>query len=216
MTKTIPDAPSHSEKILSMNQEVKNRIFISLAVLAMLCLYLVGFNTQMGLNELRSSALSRCIDGKYELFDFCLNKTNGEYSPSLAQFVTPFIPVALMLWVQWLLKIDATIEVVLYPKRTLKFLRFVAYTVAMIGIALPLLMVLEKSADRIYEVHMSNLFIGPWLASAWVSAPLVFQKLVGPRDLDIEFSLLRKVLFAVLISPVVAVLLQLGRELTNI
>lgn len=198
-----------------MNQEVKHRIFISLVVMAMLWLYFVGFNIQIGLNELRSSALSRCIDGKYELFDFCLHKTNGEYTPSALQLMTPFIPAALLLWVQWLLKVDVAIDVDSYPKRTMKCLRVVAYAIAIFGVALPLLMVIEKSADRIYQVHTGNLLIGPWLATGWVSAPLVFQKLVGPRDLDDDFSRLRKVLYAVLISPVVAVLIQIGRELLN-
>ncbi len=198
-----------------MNQEVKNRIFISLVVIAMLCLYLGGFNIQLGLNELRSSALSRCIDGKYELFDLCLYKTNGEYSPSLSQLITPFVPTVLLLWAQWLMKIDVTIDVDSYPKRTFKCLRFVAYAIAMIGIALPIQKKKKKSADRIYQVHIGNLFIGPWLAAAWVTAPLAFQKLVGPRALDVDFSMLRKVLYAVLLSPVIAVLLQFGRELTS-
>ena len=119
-----------------MNHEIKKRIFISLVVVAVLSLYLSGFNIQLGLNELRSSALSRCIEGRYELFDFCLNKTNGEYSLTLLQFVTPFIPAALLLWIQWLLKIDATIEVEAYPKRILKTMRIVAYAIAMIGVAI--------------------------------------------------------------------------------
>lgn len=199
-----------------MNQEVKKRIFISLVVVAMLCLYFAGFNIQLGLNELRASALSRCIDGKYEMFDLCRQKTTVEFMPSLLQLATPFFPAALLIWVQWLLKIDARIGADSYPKRTLKSLRFLAYAVALIGIALPFIMVLEKDVDRIYQVHVTGLFIGPWLATAWVSAPLVFQKILGPRDLDLEFMRLRQVLYAVLISPVVAVCLLFVRELANI
>jgi len=199
----------------SVRTDVKQRLFVTATVMAMIFLYSAALFITTEIESQRSSALTKCLDAKYSLFDLCWHKTRRDVSPSLVQYLTPFLPALVLVWLNWLLKLDYRLESASFPSKTMKWLRGVGYLVGVLACFLSFYVVLEKQADRLYLLQVSDVFAGTWIASGWVGAPLLFKHLHGSDDQAQVFQNTRRLLYLVLASPFLALLLSFVRQATQ-
>ena len=197
--------------------DVKQRLFVTATVMAMIFLYSAALFITAEIESQRSSALTKCLDSKYSslLFDLCWHNTRRDISPSIFQYLTPFLPALVLVWLNWLLKLDYRLEGASFPNKTMKWLRGVGYFVGVLACFLSFYVVLEKQADRLYLLQVSDIFSGTWIASGWLGAPLLFKHLHGSDDQAQVFQNARRLLYLVLASPFLALLLSFGRQATQ-
>jgi hypothetical protein len=200
-----------------MNTQVKQRLFITFVALAMLGLLVIGIKTLASESDARSVALAECMKDNFQLFELCYRKTNQEISPSFFNYISPFLPATLLLWVSWLFKLSFQLEVDDRQSKSIrKVVFYVGCFVATLGCFFPLYIVLEKTLDRLASVLIYQLFLMPWLAVSWLCAPLLFQRLLDPENRMIEFIKLKKVALVVLVAPLVATVLMTLRQAFSI
>jgi len=174
----------------------------------------MGVINQIQIQETRSIALSECLKDNLNLFDLCFRKTNKDIYPNFWYFISPFIPVLILLWLTWVFKLNFQIDVQVTSNKFRKITVGLLYFVAFLGFILPLFVVFDKDIERIHEILFYNLFITPWLAISWISIPIFFQKLLDFEKRISEFTNLNRVVYVVAASPILAVIsLVLRQEL---
>lgn len=180
-------------------------------------LYCSGLFLQTNISALRSAELSECLNNQYSslLFDLCYKNSNDKFTLSLFQYLTPFIPSAALVWITWLMKLDFRLSEMTYPVRTMRWLRGLGYCVGLLACVLSLSIVVEKETNQLHLVEISSLLLGPWLASAWISAPLLFQKVLGPASISEQFKAILWMLYSVIAMPIIALLLLTIRQATQ-
>lgn len=196
-----------------MNLEIKQRINLTLAVAAMIWLLTIGVSINFDIQQLRAEALTKCMaDGGFNTFDTCYRNSREQIRPSLFQYLLPFIPASILIWITWLLKLDFQHTVDSKSKKILMWIRGISYFFGSIAIFITFYIVLEKTADRLSIVQFSDLLLVPWLASAWLSAPLLIRKLIGPDSQDSDLKRIRQLLLLVIASPLLALFLLMFRQ----
>ncbi len=195
-----------------MSHEIKKRLYITLVALTLLWLLCMGVINQNQVQETRSLALSECLKHNFNTFDLCYNRTNDEVYPSFFNYLSPFIPVIILLWVSWVFKLNFQIDLEITSNKFRKFTIGLICFVAFLGFIFPFYIVLEKEVERLYAVKLYNLFFTPWLAVTWISVPIFFQKLLDSEKRISEFTNLHKVAYAVAASPVFAIILLFVRS----
>lgn len=200
-----------------MRTDVKQRLLVTATVMAMIFLYSAALFITAEIESQRSSALTKCLDAKYSslLFDLCWHNTRRDVSPSIVKYLTPFLPALVLVWLNWLLKIDYRLEGESFPNKTMKWLRGVGYLVGFLACFLSFYVVLEKPTERLYLLQVSDFFTGPWIAAGWIGAPLLFRHLHGSDDQAQVFQNTRRLLYLVLASPFLALLLSFVRQATQ-
>lgn len=199
-----------------MDTQIKERLYISFVGLAATGLLVTGINVLINLNDIRSTALTECMkDGMY-LFEFCYRKTNQEISPSLFDYLSPFLPAIILIWLSWLFKLRFQVNVEpAIPNKLRKIVFWIECIVAALGCFFPFFIVLEKSTETLSSVLIYQLFLMPWIAVSWLCIPLLIQKLLDPENKIIEFLRLRKIALAVMAAPIAAAILLISRQLLN-
>lgn len=196
-----------------MNPQIKQRLFITLVVLAMLGLLVIGPKTLTAINEARSAAWAECFKDNLLLIDFCRKQTDQQISPSFYNYLSPFLPAAVLVWVAWLFKLSFQIELDLtQAKKIGKVVYVLACLVATLGIFFPFLIVLEKELERLHSILIYQLFLTPWVTVCWLCAPLLFQKLLDPENRMVDILKLRKFALAVIATPFLATILLTLRQ----
>jgi hypothetical protein len=195
-----------------MSIHSKQRIYITFVVLSLLWLLCMGVINLSKVQEIRSLALSKCLEGNFNLFDYCYKKTNDEIHLSFLDYASPFVPAAILLWLSWVFKINVQIDTPVIGSRLIKITRVLAYIIGAAGMFFPFYIVLEKELERIYDVIFKNLFLAPWLAITWISIPLFFRKLLDAEGRIKEFIALHKIIYIVAAAPFLSILLILMRE----
>ena len=195
-----------------MNNQVRQRLFMTLVALSLLWLLCMGVINLLHVHDLRSLALADCIKDNFALFDICYRKTNQEIQPSLLNYISPFLPVIILLWVCWVFKVRFQIDASADKKRIRKFIVGLVYSIGVLGFSFPFFIVLEKEVERLHEVLFHYLFLVPWLAISWISAPIFFQRLLDYEVRITEFVSLHKVAYLVAASPILAFVLLLIRH----
>ncbi len=199
-----------------IDMQTKQRLYISIVGLAAIGLLATGISVLNSLAEVRSAAMTECLKDGIYLFDFCYRKTNQEISPTLFNYLSPFLPSAILIWTSWLFKLNFQTSVdTSIAKRLRKTVFWVGCIIAALGCFLPLYIVLEKSQDDLSSVLIYQLFITPWIAVAWLCVPLMIQKLLDPEKKMIEFLLLRKITLVVIFSPIIATITLIARQIFN-
>lgn len=199
-----------------MRTDIKQRLFVTATVLAMIFLYSAALFITTEVESQRKSALTSCMDGEFSstLFDLCWHNTRRDVATSPLQYLIPFLPALLLIWLNWLLKLDFRLEVSSFPKKTMKWLRVIGYLVGALACFSSFYTVLEKQPDRLYLQQISDIFVVSWIATGWVSAPLLFKHLHGSKEQGQAFQLTKKTLYLVLASPLLALLLSAIRQAT--
>lgn len=195
-----------------MNNQIKQRLYITLVAATLLWLLCMGVINIIQVQDIRSLALSECLKDNFNLFDLCYNKTNNDIYPTFLNYISPFIPVMILLWASWVFKLNFQIDFQLTSNKIRKILVGLVYFVAFLGFIFPFFIVLEKEVERLYRVLFYNLFLTPWLAICWISIPIFFQKLLDSEKRISEFNNLHRVVYVVAASPILAIISLLVRQ----
>jgi hypothetical protein len=198
--------------VVKMNNQIKQRLYITLVAITLIWLLCMGVINLSQVQETRSLALSECLKDNFKIFDLCYNKTNNEIYPTLLNYISPFIPVIILLWASWVFKLNFQIEIEVTSNKIRKITVGLVYFVAFLGFFFPFLIVLEKEVDRLHQVLIYNLFLTPWLAICWISIPIFFQKLLDSEKRISEFSKFQKLVYVVAASPFLAIIALLIRQ----
>ena len=195
-----------------MNNQIKQRLYITLVAATLLWLLCMGVINIIQVQDIRSLALSECIKDNFNLFDLCYNKTNNDIYPTFLNYISPFIPVIILLWASWVFKLNFQIDFQITSNKIRKILVWLVYFVAFLGFIFPFFIVFEKEVERLYRVLFYNLFLTPWLAICWISIPIFFQKLLDSEKRISEFNNLHRVVYVVAASPILAIISLLVRQ----
>ncbi len=198
-----------------MRTDVKQRLFVTATVVAMIFLYTAALFITSEIESQRSIALTKCLDAKFSLFELCWHSTRNNVNASPLQYLTPFLPAIVLLWLIWLLKIKYRLDSSSFPRKTMKWLRGVGYTAGVLSCLISFYLVFEKPTERLYLLQISDVFAAPWVAAGWISAPLLFKYLHGSDDQAQFFQNLRRLLYIVLAAPFLALLLAFIRQSTQ-
>lgn len=198
--------------VKKMNNQIKQRLYITLVAATLLWLLCMGVINIIQVQDIRSLALSECIKDNFNLFDLCYNKTNNDIYPTFLNYISPFIPVIILLWASWVFKLNFQIDLQITSNKIRKILVWLVYFVAFLGFIFPFFIVLEKEVERLYRVLFYNLFLTPWLAICWISIPIFFQKLLDSEKRISEFNNLHRVVYVVAASPILAIISLLVRQ----
>lgn len=196
---------------VEMNYQIKQRLYITLVALSLLWLLSMGVVNLSQVNESRSLALTDCMKDHINVFEICYPKTNDEIRPTLWHYLSPFIPVIILLWISWVFKFDFQIDVEENKTKIQKITMALVYIVSFLGFIIPIYIVLEQEVDRLYAVLFYNLFLMPWLAISWISIPIFFQKLLDKELRLTEFIGLPKFIYMVAAAPFLAILILIIR-----
>lgn len=198
--------------VKKMNNQIKQRLYITLVAATLLWLLCMGVINIIQVQDIRSLALSECLKDNFNLFDLCYNKTNNDIYPTFLNYISPFIPVIILLWASWVFKLNFQIDFHLTSNKIRKILVGLVYFVAFFGFIFPFFIVFEKEVERLYRVLFYNLFLTPWLAICWISIPIFFQKLLDSEKRISEFNNLHRVVYVVAASPILAIISLLVRQ----
>lgn len=195
-----------------MDIQIKHRLYITTVALSLLWLLCMGIVNLAHVQDIRAAALAECLKDNFKLFELCYRKTNDEVSLSFLNYLSPFIPVVILLWTSWVLKLNFQIEVQQFSSKFRKICLGLLYLIGVLGFLLPFFIVMEKEPERLYAVSIPNLFLMPWLAISWISIPLFFKKLLDKENLITEFRHLNKVIYCLAVSPILAMVFLLLRQ----
>jgi len=195
-----------------MDFQVKQRLYITAVIATLLWLLCMGVVNLINVQDIRKLALTDCIKDNYHLFEICYKKTNNEIGLTLLNYISPFIPATILLWISWVLKFNFQIETHDAPSKLIKSFVFLIYLIGILGILFPFLSVIEKDVERLYAIPFHNLFTMPWLAISWISIPIYFKKLLDLENKITEFKYVTKVIYCVGVSPFLAAILLLLRQ----
>jgi hypothetical protein len=198
--------------VKKMNNQIKQRLYITLVAATLLWLLCMGVINIIQVQDIRSLALSECLKDNFNLFDLCYNKTNNDIYPTFLNYISPFIPVIILLWASWVFKLNFQIDFQVTSNKIRKILVGLVYFVAFLGFIFPFFIVFEKEVERLYRVLFYNLFLTPWLAICWISIPIFFQKLLDSEKRISEFNNLHRVVYVVAASPILAIISLLVRQ----
>lgn len=198
-----------------MNIETKRRLFMTLVILAMGWLCIDGFLVIKDLNELRQQHIRECVGKNFELFDVCFKQAEQFDSPTFLQWLSPYLPAGILVWIAWLFKLNLKLSIDSYPASLVKWFRWLAYFVGMLSVVITFFIVFEKSVDGLQRVNLMGLFMFSWIGGAWLSAYHIYEKLHNPNyELNTPRGL-RFVAMLVISAPFFAILLLIIRQVFN-
>jgi hypothetical protein len=195
-----------------MDIQTKQRLYITTVALALVWQLCMGVVNLSHVQDIRALALTECLKDNFQLFELCYKKTNDGISPTLLNYLSPFIPVLILLWISWVLKLQLQFEIQYAPSKLRKYISIFLYLIGSLSIFFTFYIVIEKEVERLYAVSLYNLFIMPWLATTWISIPLFFKKLLDTENNITEFKYLIKVIYCVAASPFLAIIFLLLRQ----
>ena len=198
--------------VVDMDIQIKQRLYITTVAITLLWLLCMGVVNLLHVQDIRALALSDCLKENYSLFDLCYNKTNNDIYPSILNYISPFIPVIILLWVSWVFKLKFQIEIQLTSNKIRKIVVWLVYIVAFLGFISPFYIALIEEVERLYKILFYNLFLAPWLAISWISIPIFFQKLLDSEKRISDFIYLHRVVYVVAASPILSIILLLLRN----
>ena len=195
-----------------MQNQIKLRLYITLVAITLLWQLCMGVINIIQVQDIRSLALTECIKDSFNLFDICYRKTNNDIHPTLLNYISPFIPAIVLIWISWVFKLNFQIEIESKSNKLKKILLSVIYFIAFLGFIFPFFIVYEKEVERLYDVAFNNLFLAPWIAISWISIPIFFQKLLDSEKHITEFNNLHRVIYVVAASPIISIIFLIARQ----
>lgn len=196
-----------------MTDEVKIRLYVTAIVIVMAILYIGPPNWASQLESVRSELHTNCTKKWPDLgFNYCWDEAKQKAALPLWMYLLPYLPAGAILWFNWLIKPSLRLSVESYPKRTMNVLLWFGLLVAALGIWTPIWIVVSTSAAELDKVLARDIFTTPWVAAAWVSAPLLFHHLVAPVSLAASMKKGKIALLLLVAAPIVAGALLIVRE----
>ena len=188
-----------------MRDDLKLRVYLSAVVMAMVCLYVFPFWVGSEFKAAQDEFLKSCIEKYTNLgFDFCWPKSQQDAELPFWNYLSPYLFAFTLLWFNWLLKSDFRFTVASYPRLAMNILLWLGMLVAGGGIYFPIAFVLEPETANLYKISLHSLWSPPWFAFAWLSAPLLFQQLLGPVAMAPSMKKGKILLLLLAATPVIA------------
>lgn len=196
-----------------MTNEVKQRLYVTAIVVAMASLYIAPLIVSSHFNEVKKALFEHCTKEFPAIgFEFCWVEARSKAELPFWEYLVPFFPAALALWLNWLLKPDLRLSEDAYPKRTIKFLLWLGLLVAALAVWLPLSQVATWNAADLYKIESQTFWRAPWIAAAWLAAPMLFHYLLAPVSLAASMRKGKIGLWLLAATPVASFALYALRE----
>ena len=116
-----------------MNNQIKKRLYITTVLISLIWLLCTCVINLMQVNEIRSLALTECYKDDLKLYDYCYNKTNKEIQLTIFNYISPFLPAVILLWIDWVFKFNFQIDIQVVSYRFRKITNYFVYFVAFLG-----------------------------------------------------------------------------------
>ncbi len=196
-----------------MNGDMKLRLYLTAIVVTMGFLYASPFFVISHYEGIRSELLASCLkESSGYGFDFCWNKSQKDAELPFAEYLLPFLPAAALLWFNWFIKPDLTLTEEFYPRRTINGLLWLGLLVAAVAVWIPLYDVTSRNSAELHKISSITFWRAPWIASAWLIPPLLFQHLVGPTSLSARMRIGKIAIWILTATPIAALAIYVARE----
>jgi hypothetical protein len=195
-----------------MTRDLQQRILISAVVLVMGALYVGPLFVGNKLTEVQNQLYLECRKDLVMAHEYCWHDSERKASLSFPTYLLPFLPAIVVLWMNWLLKTDFRLSEEKYPRRTLNGLIWLGLICAAIAIWVPFSNVISSSPTEVYKIADRAYWGGPYIATGWLVAPLIFHHLFAPTNLIGQASKGRIALYILALTPIVAFLLAAFRQ----
>ena len=181
--------------------------------MAMVCLYVFPFIVSTEFNAVRSELLKSCIAEYPNLgFTFCLPESQQKAELPFWNYLRPYLFAFTLLWLNWLLNLDLRFSVGSYPRLTINILLWLGALAAVGSICFPLTLVMNSEAKNLYKLSSHDFWFLPWIAFAWLSAPLLFNHLLAPPSIAPSMKKGKLLLLLLVATPVIAFAVALARS----
>ena len=182
-----------------MPEDVKLRLYISIVVAVIVPLYIGPSLVLSHAESVRIELMFNCYKESPGLWGSCWNQSKAALP--IWKFLLPYLPVTLLVWVNWLLKPNLRLSAQSFPKRTIKCLMWLGLVGALPAVGLSLWGV---ATQKIADIEARAVLAPPWLFDAVLVAPLLFNYLVGPVPSAINIRKEKIAVLALVVVPVVA------------
>ena len=199
-----------------MNSQIKQRLFITVVVTALLWIMCAGIYNLINLAELQINYRNNCIDQNIKSFAFCTREAERNVTPTLMHYLSPYIPIIVLLWLKWVFKFNFQIELDNEYKKTKLFILLIVYSLGILGIIFPIFIVLYFDKYAIHHLSIRGIFELPLLLVSWILTPILFQKLVDIKNKFFDFNYIKKIIYVVIASTLIALLFLIVRLTFNI
>lgn len=187
-----------------MDENVKLRLYVSVAAAVVALLYVGPFLVLLHGESLWKEILNNCHeDSSARGFDLghCWHQSKEKAALPFWYFLLPYFPAALLIWLNWLLKPGFRLSAESFPKRTIQGLMRLGLVGALVAVIVPLWGV---ATQKLPDIAPSTMLDLPWLFGAVLTAPLLFNFLVGPVPPVLNIKKEKIALLALVLVPVVA------------
>ena len=189
-----------------MSDEVKTRLYVTTVVMVMAVLYVGPEYSLDTYGRAQHSIFDVCLKSATE--HFMIAKCQRDFlavDPPLGGMIISYLPAGLLFWISWLLGMSYRLTREHYPAKTMIVLRWIAYLAILFSAGLTL----EIATAHGEHPNLLNILQPVMIFSGWVIAPMLFQKLLAPRDLSSPPLALRLALGAMFGMPVIGAILFL-------
>lgn len=167
-----------------MTKEVKLRLYVTAIVVVMATLYITPILVASSIEDVRKALLQSCMKEFPSIgFDYCWDQSRRNAALPFWTYLLPYFPAGLALWLNWLIKPDLRLSEEAFPKRTINVLMWFGLLAAVVAIWIPFSEIASRVAADLYKIQSQIFWVSSWLAAAWLMAPILFTRLVGPVSL---------------------------------
>lgn len=193
-----------------MSKDVRVRLYVSLVVVTIAVMYIGPLLVLTHGETVRSEFLQNCTKESPAYWDLCWQQSKEKASLSFWKYLLPYLPVALLIWANWLAKPDLRLSAQSFPRKTVNSLVWLGLVAAVFGAFLPLWW---GATQKLSDFEGRGVFILPWLSGTALAAPMVFNYLVGPVPSMINMRKAKIALLVLVAVPVVGLMIFLSRSM---
>lgn len=196
-----------------MTNDVKLRLFVSVIVVVMATLYVGPLVVTSHFGTVEQTLLQDCrkvFTGSS--FEFCWDQSRRDASLPFWEYLLPYFPAGITIWVNWLVKPDFRLSEQTYPKRTINVLMWFGLFVAAMTISLSFFEVVSKDIADLYKIRSRSFWVPSFVSAAWLMSPMLFHHLVAPISRATDIRKCNIGLWLVAATPVASFALYLIRE----
>jgi len=189
--------------------EVKRRLYVSIVAVTSVLVFLSPILLTSYHVSLSDRFFDECISKSGYSFHYCLQATKSDKLVTGWALSIPFLPVAFLLWLNWLLRIELRLPLTSYPRRTVRGFLWFGIVVAVAVVAAN---VWASSTRDLKEVDSMTFYVTPMMSAAILSAPMLFDYLVGPVPSVAAVKAAMKVLGTLVLTPLIIFLIVVCRH----
>lgn len=196
-----------------MTNEVKLRLYVSAIVVVMATLYVGPLIVISHFNDVEQALLQNCYKEFPTLGNsFCWDESRRNAGLPFWEYLLPFFPAAGALWLKWLVKPDLRLSEEIYPKRTINALMWFGLLAAAVAVWITFSGVVRQNVADLYKIESQTFWRAPWMAAAWLAAPMLFHHLLAPISFAASMRKCKIGLWLLAATPVASYALYVVRR----